>query len=1360
MKQKIMKWIRQSVRLGALLMIGLFGTNASAQAPWCDGNPTGTNMCGWNTGATINPANYRGVIEQVVINQGTNVVFSKGADGCNPGTNGFSLQNTPANAFDLTPGGDYSITVTIQSNNIGYQHRCGIWIDFNKDNSFSSAECINPTTVNNMGIGNTTRTYDFSIPCTGVSAGASRLRIKGSINPMTAASGCIATNPGEVEDYSINFALPTSLAANFVVPSIIYTDYDVDFINTSQSGIFANSWDKDADGTYDATTSNYVTRWSVGSTSTECLKLRAENCLGLDSITKCFSVVVPTVVPSVDFISSATIVNLFGAVKLNDLTDFGPTSWNWEVFDSSDVFNIKDQFSGAYFMQNGTSLTSKNPEIRFIESGKYTVCLTAGNGIGSSKRICKVAYVEVLPLRDFTLGSGGSVTTEPVGRIYDHAGPDVNYGPAARQPNTDKLLINPCGATQIDFEFSQIKFGTGPDSLFIYAGENAGAPRVAAIGRGTPVPFKTTVMGGAAFVTFESDSRNHDSGFIGTFNAKLGPQTPPLVDFDLPSDGYFGVEVDLDDNSTNKLGIPTYQWDIEEPVGTPAATYGGASAKHTFVTTGNARVCLTVSGCAGSDTKCKIININTPTTPTELDYVSDNRRPGISDQIQMTTTADKANKWLWSVFPVTASFSDATEKNPTVNFSAPGPYTFTLRAWNSIDSAATVKTLVKDKYVVVVDYCKPVVNILSSDVAISSFILRKDATDLINNPSSVGVKGYNDFSATSSMEGTFGATYNFTIERPSTVDTANTKVWVDFNLDGAFAPSEMVKEFPASNAKVLTGTFTVPDISQSFIGNGIIRVSMAYGNTSNTACGPLAAGEVEDYGMSLDNDNLSPIIALIGSADTIVERASIPNYVDPGATASDPTEGDITSSISSTTDMDQTTAGIYTVTYCVTDASGNGPICVTRTIKVVLDRTAPVLTLNGNDPIDYCYEVDPSAMFMDPGATASDLVDGNLTPSITVTGTVDSKTTGTYVLTYSVSDVQGNATSLTRTVNVVDCDPPTINPIGSEQIQINTIWADQTTITDQYDGQLGRPFSILTPTPGPNGMPNTTVRAAYPVTYTGSDRYGNAAVPVLRNYVVDDFIAPVIDLKTLDTVFHRVNTEYFSTPAQRSDNFYNNNNVSLSHIDKGNVDAYTLGTYTETFVAVDGSGNRDTAIRYVKVIDDVSPVVFAPAINGCAGYAIDNMADIQLSDNYDAPSSLLPNVVFIQNNVNVHLPGVYTMTYQVTDLSGNVSVPFTRPVYITYCLPGKTSVQTVNLDELTTVYPNPSAGNINVKVAGASNQVVEVKIYNALGAEVATASNSQGEEIQVDLANHAAGIYTVKVTTGGQSITKKVILTK
>jgi hypothetical protein len=373
---------------------------------------------------------------------------------------------------------------------------------------------------------------------------------------------------------------------------------------------------------------------------------------------------------------------------------------------------------------------------------------------------------------------------------------------------------------------------------------------------------------------------------------------------------------------------------------------------------------------------------------------------------------------------------------------------------------------------------------------------------------------------------------------------------------------------------------------------------------------------------------------------------------------------------------------------------------------------------------------------------------------------VNTNVVGVYPVTYNVIDVQGNAATGTRIYLIGDLIAPTINSIGTEQIQINTIWADQTTVTDNYYNGINGAATVLVGTPGPNGLPNTTVRAAYPVTYTAVDGSGNAAVPVLRNYVVDDFVPPSIDLKTLDTVIHRVNTPYFSTQAQVSDNFYDNNNVSLIQTDPGNVDAYTLGTYTETYVAVDGSGNRDTAIRYVKVIDDVKPVIFAPAINGCAGYEIDNMAGVQVSDNYDAPSALMPSIKFIQNNVNIYEPGIYSMTYQVTDLSGNASKLFTRQVNITYCLPGSVSVKTVNLDEVTTIYPNPTSGTLTVKVAGVSNQNVTVTVFNAVGTQVAVATDANGNAINLDLSGEAAGIYMVQVTTGGQTVTKKVTLTK
>ena len=59
----------------------------------------------------------------------------------------------------------------------------------------------------------------------------------------------------------------------------------------------------------------------------------------------------------------------------------------------------------------------------------------------------------------------------------------------------------------------------------------------------------------------------------------------------------------------------------------------------------------------------------------------------------------------------------------------------------------------------------------------------------------------------------------------------------------------------------------------------------------------------------------------------------------------------------------------------------------------------------------------------DPGATATDDIDGDLTSSIAVSGDVNSSVSGTYSITYSVADSSGNTASLVRTVIV---NAPTI----------------------------------------------------------------------------------------------------------------------------------------------------------------------------------------------------------------------------------------------------------------------------------------------------------------------------------------------
>ncbi len=82
----------------------------------------------------------------------------------------------------------------------------------------------------------------------------------------------------------------------------------------------------------------------------------------------------------------------------------------------------------------------------------------------------------------------------------------------------------------------------------------------------------------------------------------------------------------------------------------------------------------------------------------------------------------------------------------------------------------------------------------------------------------------------------------------------------------------------------------------------------------------------------------------------------------------------------------------------------------------VTDTTAPVITLVGDNPL----ELAEGDTFTDPGATALDNVDGDITGNIVVGGdTVDTNTPGSYVITYNVMDTAGNAAvEMTRTVNV------------------------------------------------------------------------------------------------------------------------------------------------------------------------------------------------------------------------------------------------------------------------------------------------------------------------------------------------------
>ena len=79
----------------------------------------------------------------------------------------------------------------------------------------------------------------------------------------------------------------------------------------------------------------------------------------------------------------------------------------------------------------------------------------------------------------------------------------------------------------------------------------------------------------------------------------------------------------------------------------------------------------------------------------------------------------------------------------------------------------------------------------------------------------------------------------------------------------------------------------------------------------------------------------------------------------------------------------------------------------------------------------------------EPGVEAHDARDGNLTANVTVTGTVDVNSTGTYVLTYSVADAAGNTATATRTVTVTGARSVDLNAT----VAMDMLWVPAGTFT-------------------------------------------------------------------------------------------------------------------------------------------------------------------------------------------------------------------------------------------------------------------------------------------------------------------------
>ncbi|MDC7769165.1 immunoglobulin-like domain-containing protein [Priestia megaterium] len=205
-----------------------------------------------------------------------------------------------------------------------------------------------------------------------------------------------------------------------------------------------------------------------------------------------------------------------------------------------------------------------------------------------------------------------------------------------------------------------------------------------------------------------------------------------------------------------------------------------------------------------------------------------------------------------------------------------------------------------------------------------------------------------------------------------------------------------------------------------------------------------------------------------------------------GITVKDNVDGDITKLLSIKGTVNTKIKGVYTLTYSVKDKAGN-TATATRRITVK-DNVKPVISGAENKTISLNSKFDSKA-----GVTAKDNVDGDMTKSLKIEGTVNTKVKGVYILMYSVKDKSGNLTSVTRKITVADTVKPVISGATNKSIKLNSSFSARTGVTakDNVDGDITKSMTV-------SGTVNTKKKGTYNLTYTSVDKSGNKTILVRK----------------------------------------------------------------------------------------------------------------------------------------------------------------------------------------------------------------------------------------------------------------------
>lgn len=453
----------------------------------------------------------------------------------------------------------------------------------------------------------------------------------------------------------------------------------------------------------------------------------------------------------------------------------------------------------------------------------------------------------------------------------------------------------------------------------------------------------------------------------------------------------------------------------------------------------------------------------------------------------------------------------------------------------------------------------------------------------------------------------------------------------------------------------------------------------------------MVAGDGSYYCEIVNNaqDVTPPELRLNGDAEITMVVGT--DFEDPGYTATDDFDGDITDKVVRSGNVDNSKAGTYTLTYTVQDSAGN-TTSKTRTVIYtdyssaeitlgsILDGVTPMIKLRGANP--YCMV--KGTQYVEPGASATDNVDGNITDRIAVTNKVTGNIIGTFRLVYTVEDSSGNKAIAYRAVIVsTECptqtpvtptptpvtptptpvvvnNAPVITLIGKNSITIakGTEYIDLgATAYDKEDGDLTSKITT------DDTQVNVNSAGIYKVIYRVTDSGGKTAtktrtVTVKDTAVVGDPQVRFVESADAVTVFvGEGNNTLIKAPKA-----VNENGVQVAVTTKiedyttkqavDNIDWNKVGKYRVIYTAIHGNGTlKQTKTRVVTilngkvVIGGKDTIEVALRDENCG---ITEADLIKGGVTFTAPGNETPRVSIDQRDATACAVGTYAITVTAT----------------------------------------------------------------------------------------------------------------